>query len=441
MSLAVRQHTVRYQRQLQIEPYGVEVIPQEERQKNSWSQLTLWFGCNLTIADFALGFLPVSLGLPLWATLAALLLGNVVGSLLVGALASMGPKYGLPQLVIGRFSFGIKGEYLPAAFNFLSTVGWFAVNNILGTFGLQTLLPGIPFFILSLGLVVIQGVVAILGHHFIHIYERIMSIVLGVLFLVVSVRLVQHSSVFFSYHPHPSNVWPLFAIMAAATFSYVGSWAPYASDYSRYLKNDTSSARIVSFAAIGNFLSSFWLELVGLGVALLAKNSSNSIAALHSVMGSFGDLAVIAIILGGTAADALNLYSNALSALAIDIRLPRSVMTVITCLLGLILSWIGAGSFENNYENFLLLLGYWITPWVGVLLADFWKNQFQTRTVTSLRLSRLLAFIIGILVSIPFMSSSLYEGPIAKALGGTDLTFIVGFLVAFTLTWFLPKES
>ncbi len=432
---------------LKVEPYGIDPVPPADRHGRARSQFTLWLGSNLTIADYALGFFPIALGMPWGWTIAAILAGNLLGAWALSLCAAMGPAYGVPQLIISQRIFGRWGGYVPALLNYVSTIGWFSVNNILGSFGLRVLWPSLAFWQAALLLVLIQGVIAVYGHNLIHTYERIMSVVLGVLFLVVTLSLV-HRPQLAAYHPIVHNPWILFAIMLAAAFSYVGSWGPYASDYSRYLPIKTPRRAILVWSFFGSFIASVWLELVGALVAVVAgANASNPIAALHSVTGPLGDVAVLAIILGGTAADALNLYSNALSAGALDIRLPRWSLAVIASLIGFSLSMAGSGGFEQYYDNFLLLLGYWMTPWMGVLFADFYLRHRQS----SLRLHSqkpilwpaLISFLIGLLVSIPFMSSTLYTGPVAHALGGADLTFYVGFGVALIvyLGWSRPRTQ
>lgn len=422
---------------LKVEPYGIERIRSQDRHGRSFSQFTLWLGSNLTIADFALGFLPVALGLPwLWAV-SAIVVGNLLGALALALSAAMGPAYGMPQLVITRFTFGRRGALVPAVLNYASTIGWFTVNNILEVFGLRILFPQLAFWQGAVLMVVLQALLAVYGHNLIHVYERVISIVLGVLFALVTVRTLTHADALSGYHPVLHSLWPLFAIALAAAFSYVGSWAPYASDYSRYLQPDTSKRAIGGYAFAGAFLASAWLEILGVMVAVLAAGRyDNSIAALHGVMGALGLVAVVAIILGGTAANALNLYSNALSAGATGITLRRSTLTILAGLIGLILSVLGSGQFQSNYENFLLLLGYWITPWLAVLLVDFYlrgrpsneeEDQRDRRSVIWLGL---VSFIVGVLSEIPFMSSALYTGPITKALGGADLAFYIGFFVS-----------
>ncbi|QSO52740.1 cytosine permease [Alicyclobacillus curvatus] len=434
-------------RVLQVEPYGAEVVANAERHGTARQQFTLWLGSNLTIADFALGFLPISLGMSWSLTIASILIGNILGAAVLAGCSAMGPSYGAPQLIIGRLTFGRVGGYLPALLNYVSTIGWFTVNNILGSFGLQVLIPSLAFWQGAVVLVVIQGLIAIYGHNLIHTYERVMSVVLGVLFAIATVIALMHHTSLTAYHPTVSQPWVLFAVMVAAAFSYIGSWGPYASDYSRYLAKSTRKTQVWGFAFLGSFLASVWLELVGAAVAVLAASTKgNPISDLHTVMGGFGAVAVIAIILGGTAADALNLYSNSLAAGAMDIRLPRWTLAVVASVIGLGLSLYGSGHFEQNYENFLLMLGYWFMPWLGVLFTDFYFMKRHRRASSDARMSArigwsgLLSFLVGFGVSIPFMAASLYQGPIAKALHGADLSFYVGFVVA-GLCYFLVSKA
>ena len=429
-----------------VEPFSTEHIPLAERHGTPFQLFPLWLGANLTIADYALGFLPVALGLPWWLTILAILVGNLAGGLVLGLAAAMGPGAGYPQLVLGRRAFGRLGGYLPAALNWVSTVGWFTVNNILGAFGLQILFPGISFAAAALILVIVQVLLAVYGHNMIHIYERIMSVVLGVLFLVATIVTLAQGQRLAAFVPHTTGLLPLFAVVLAGAFSYIASWAPYASDYSRYMPPSTKVWSSIGWTWLGSALASAWLELLGAAVAILAGvQSKDPIAALRAVMGWFGLPAVIAVILGGTAADALNLYSNSLSARALDVRLPRWLLALVAGAVGLAGSLYGSGRFGHFYEDFLLLLGYWVTPWLGVLCVDFFLTgksgedmNRQPRTINGRGLG---AYLAGILISVPFMSSPFFTGPIASKIGGADFSFYIGFVVAGLLYLLLSKAG
>ncbi len=109
-------------RTLTVEPYGIDPVPDVERHGLPRSQFTLWLASNLTIADFALGFFPVSLGLSWFWTMVALVLGNILGAWALSACAAMGPAAGVPQLIVSQRLFGRWGGTVPALLNYLSTI-------------------------------------------------------------------------------------------------------------------------------------------------------------------------------------------------------------------------------------------------------------------------------------------------------------------------------
>src|SRR5579875_2546333 len=125
-----------------IETFGIEHIPGNERHGSPGRVFTLWFAANLTIADYVIGVLCVLVfGLTVLQAIPVLIVGNILGGLVVGLSAAMGPKLGYPQMFSSRSSFGKRGNYVLAALNWISTVGWFTVNTILGTEALQVILP------------------------------------------------------------------------------------------------------------------------------------------------------------------------------------------------------------------------------------------------------------------------------------------------------------
>ena len=423
------------------EPYSIEHIPFAERHGHSRQLLWLWLAANLTIADYALGFLPVALGLPIVPALLALALGNILGGLVLAWSAAMGPAAGYPQMFIGRRAFGRVGGYIPAALNWLSTAGWFTVNTILGSFAVQLLLPAIPFPVAAAALVVIQTLLVIYGHNLIQAFERYMAAILGVLFAIGAVIALTHGSAISAWQPKPvGSTLALFAIVLAASFSYIMSWSPYASDYSRYLPEITSRSYIAIYVFAGAAVASFLTEVVGMLVAIIAPGASSSIAALKIAMGGFGVLAVVAVILGATTANVLNLYSNTISAKVLDVRLPRWQLAILGGALGFVVALVGYQNFTQNYANFLIVLDYWIMPWLAVVLLDFYvfrhREPMGFSQAVPVNWNGLLAWVIGLGVSLFFISEQLQvfgvkaHGPFAAWFGDADFGYFVGFLTA-----------
>jgi nucleobase:cation symporter-1, NCS1 family len=419
-----------------VEKTGIEHIPDSERHGSPGRVFTLWFAANLTVADYVIGVLCVqAFGLTVAQTLPVLILGNAFGGLLLGLSATMGPKLGFPQMLSSRSSFG-----------------WFTVNTILGVEALQAVFPGVNFYASATALVVVQVMVAVYGHDLIHLFEKVMSLVLGLLFLGVFVLAIPKLGQALAFVPAGGSAGApalgAVAVVLATSFSYLMSWAPYASDYTRYLPAGSSGKRVLTCALVGGGVASFAIESVGAIIGSVTPGSGY-FEGLFSFSGSFGPFAIIAIVLGAMAANALNIYTNALSALVLDVRAKRWQMVVTGGVVGLVLSFVGQVNFANNFENFLLVLDYWITPWLGVVLVDYFVMHRTTVSASEnpahSDFRALGAYLIAVLVSVPFMVPALPlglpVGALAYVFGGGDFSYFVSFGVACILTYLIRSRE
>ena len=437
----------------EIERVGIEHVSEEQRHGSPGRIFTLWFGANLTIADFVIGVLCVlpspdyGFGLTVSQAIPILVVGNLLGGLFVGLAAAMGPTLGFPQMMSSRASFGRFGNYIPGALNWFSTVGWFTVNTILAVFALQVIFPGANFALGAAAYVVVQAVIAIYGHDFIHLFEKVMSVVLGLLFLLIFALTVPNLGAAMSYVPAgatgPLSLGAL-GVVLVASFSYLMSWSPYAADYSRYLPAAASRSRILLFALAGGAASSFAVEALGALVGSLAPAESelSIFGGLNSAAGALGWVAMVTLILGAFAADALNLYTNSLSALVLDVKTSRWKTVAAGALVGFIIAVTVGEGFESFYESFLLLLSYWIMPWLGIILMDhFVVRRTSVESITSPKgwdRGALLVYAASVLVSVPFMVPTIALGYPVGALsswfGGADLSYFISFAAACALT-------
>ncbi len=446
-------------RPVEVEKAGIEHITDGQRHGSPGRVFTLWFAANLTIADYVIGVLVVlpageGFGLTVSQAIPILLVGNVLGGLFVGLAAAMGPSLGFPQIVSSRASFGKFGNYLPGALNWVSTVGWFTVNTILAVFALQVIFPGANFVAGAAVYVAIQALIAVYGHDFIHLFEKVMTVVLGLLFLLIFAITVPSLGSAFAYVP-AGAVGPL-SLGAAGTvlvssFSYLMSWSPYASDYTRYLPGSASKGRILALALAGGAASSFAVEVVGALVGSITPSESalSYFGGLNLAAGALGWVAMVTLILGAFAADALNLYTNSLSALVLGVRASRWKTVAAGAAAGFVIAVVVGEEFYPFYESFLLLLSYWIMPWLAIVLVDFFVAR-RTTPDTSANpkawdVGALAVYLVAVLVSVPFMVPPIAIGYPVGALsswfGGADLSYFVSFFVAFVLAWALRSAS
>ncbi|MDG6900949.1 MAG: cytosine permease [Nitrososphaerota archaeon] len=431
-----------------VEAYGVEHIPDGARHGAANRTFTLWFAANLTIADYAIGVLTTTVfGLSALQAIPVLALGNMLGGLFLGLSAAMGPKLGFPQMFSSRASFGARGNYAPGAFNWVSTVGWFTVNTILGTEAVLAVVPSANFSAVAAAMVVAQVVIAVYGHDFIQLFERIMSAVLGLLFLFIFLLTVPHLGQVLGPGTVAAPSLGTLATVFAISFSYIMSWSPYASDYSRYMPSSTSGRRVAVYALAGGGLASLAVEVIGALVG--ATNGIPTVVGLNAFAGQFGWVAMLAIVLGGVAANALNIYTNALSALVLDIKARRSTMVVVGGIAGLLLALLGGAAFESFFENFLLVLDYWITPWLAIVLVDFYlarrTSVSSVEGAPSYDFGSLGVYVLSVLVSVPFMvppsSPGFPVGSLSGWFGGADFSYFISFAIAAVLTFLLRGRA
>jgi nucleobase:cation symporter-1, NCS1 family len=442
-----------------VEPGGAEFIPLNERHGRPLQLFWTWSSPNMEFATIFVGLLGLELGLSFWSTVVAIVIGTGLGSITQGLLSVPGPRFGVPQMVLSRLGFGYWGNALPAGINSITAgIGWFAVNSVSGTLALSSL-THIPAVLCLLIIVVVQIVVAFLGHNLIHVFERYAFPVLVVIFVIASVWMLSKG------HPSASHstIPGAFLIELGATFGYAVGWNPYASDYTRYLKPDSNKRAIALSAGLGLFFSCVLLETVGAAagtipsVVDIANKTGNPTAAFTSVFPTWiGDLTLLAITIGAIAANALNIYSGAISFTAIGIKLPLHIRRAIVALgfgtIGFFLAWSGLSDAGSKYNNFLLIIAYWIGPWLAVVFCDaFLRRGRSTEENERLLFDKKytnwagpVAMVVGAGVSIVlFANQTEYVGVVPKHWGAAgDLTFEVGSLLTAViyLTWRLVAD-
>jgi NCS1 nucleoside transporter family len=424
-----------------VEPGGVEFIPAGDRHGTPLQLMWTWTSPNLEFATIFVGILGVGIfGLSFWQAVLALLIGNLLGSLSHGVLSARGPRHGVPQMVLSRIGFGYWGNVLPAGLNAITAgIGWFAVNSVSGAFALAAL-TGMPALLGLLIVVLVQVAVAFFGHNLVQAFEKYALVFLGIVFVITTIVLLSKThTTGLPGKPLPGG----FLITAGAAFGYAAGWNPYAADYTRYLPANVSAKMTGLWAGLGVFVSCMLLEIVGAAsVAPLGITGGNPTAAFTGQLpGWLGDLTLLAIALGAVSANVLNIYSGAMSFLTLGIRLPlalrRALVAVVFGVIGFLLAWSGLHDAGQKYENFLLIIAYWIGPWLGVMFTDQYLRRGQR--IDTLLYAKWnqnwagpIAMLVGIAVSVLLFSNQTdFVGTIAKQVPGLgDITFLVGFVLS-----------
>ena len=425
---------------LSVETHGIAPIPQDQRYGSPARLFTVWFAPQVNMTGVFTGALAIVLGLGFWLGLLAMVIGTVLGSLVVGYLSTWGPRTGTGQLPNSRMAFG-GGVVVPAVLQWLSSIAWDALVGLFGGEALAALL-GIPFWIAVLIVLGVQGAVGFFGYEVIHRLQAVLTVVLFTTFVVFAVKLVGGHQIVTPATVHGPDLAGAFVLEVTIAFSLAVSWASYAADFSRYLPVNSPRTRVFGFTFAGIVLAYIFVQ--GIGIAAGDVVSEQTAEGVRSVMGGglLGGLALVVIALASVGSGVMNDYSGSLALQTIGVRVRRPVSAVIvTALAFALILWLHAADTATRFQDVLLLVSYWIPAFVAVVVIDWiirsrGRNSINPADEPTDRrdaVAALIVFIFAYAAAVPFMNTSLIEGPVAKMLHGADLAYFVNLAVAAML--------
>jgi Permease for cytosine/purines, uracil, thiamine, allantoin len=243
-----------------------------------------------------------------------LAVGNLAGAVFMALHAAQGPTLGVPQMIQSRGQFGSLGSLLVVGIVIVMYVGFLSSNLVLGGQALATLVPGMSDApgIALVG--VLSVIAAIYGYDLIHAYARVMTYVSGsVLVLSAAWIIWVHGLPADFLSRNAFNVRGLLGIISAAALWQI-AYAPYVSDYSRYMPRETGVRPAFWASYWGCTLGSFLPMVLGATVGLAAPQG-NLMAGLALLTHGIAPLVLIVFSVGVAAANAMNLYCGALATL------------------------------------------------------------------------------------------------------------------------------
>jgi nucleobase:cation symporter-1, NCS1 family len=428
-----------------IEKRSIDYVPCAERHGKVWHLWPVWFAGDANLATLAVGVLGITL---------AVILGCALGTFFMAFHSTQGPRLGLPQMIQSRPQFGYVGALLVWAVALIAYIGYNAFNEVLAAQSLHelsdTISPTSSTVMILLGA---AGVLlAAAGYDKIHIAQRGFAYLILVLLSVFTVgaafKLAFPPS---QWDPAGFKAVPFLTELFAAA-SYQLSWSIYVSDYSRYLPRDVKTRESFWWTYMGAFVGGTWMMLVGT-VAAAAGSSKLNVAeavahAADAIIPGLGKLLLVGGLLGLVTITALNFYGASLTLLSVADTCKPLQCTAGKRLASLLVAGVGAtvialaasGDFIARFGDLLAVLLYLFTPWTAINLVDFYvvrKGHYSIREIFNpdgmygrWNWRGLTAYGVGFVVMIPCFSTGLYTGPVARALGGADISMLVGLPVA-----------
>ena len=446
--------------------HSLAPVPEEARSSTAAHQFWIWAGANIAPINWVLGALGIALGLSLRDVVLVLVLGNLVGMSVFGFFVLMGQRTGVTQMVLSRSAFGRRGAYLPTVFQFAIATGWCAINTwivldlvnsllgVLGIHGGNGLKVAITLVIMAA-----QVLIAAYGFRAIAAFEKytvpVTLVVLLAMTVVAWTKIDVHWDFAGSGLTGSARISAMSTVMTAIGIGWGISWFAYASDYSRFLPREVPARRVFAASALGQFIPVIWLGVLGATLATVSQDVDPG----QLIVNSFGALALPVLLLvihGPIATNILNIYSASVCALNLDIRVDRKVVAYVVGGLATVFAvWLVFQSdFASALDGWLGSMVTWVAPWGAVMLMHYYWVTRQQVDIDALydepgssrlgdfRWDGVVAFVVGIAATwcFEFGVPTALQGPGAKALGGTDLSWLAGAVAAAVVYGVLARS-
>jgi nucleobase:cation symporter-1, NCS1 family len=290
--------------------------------------------------------------------------------------------------------------------------------------------------------------ISVYGHATIMRMSGLFTMMLAAAMLFVAVFVVAQAD--WGYQPDTVlSGGALWATMAAGTALIAAaplSWG-ISPDYARYLPVNTSAKAVAVWTALGGFLPCVLLGGVGVlaGTVIDMNEAQTNLATI--VPAWFYPIFLLVIVIGSMANNVLTMYSSGLYLQAVGVPLRRAITVLFDGLLGVALACYAlfVSDFTSALSSILELTIIVVGPSVAIYTADQWLrcnvydgvalNDVSERSVAwytgGFNIAGFAAFFSGAAVAALFVQTDALAGPLGTKLGGADLSWFAGPLIAF----------
>jgi purine-cytosine permease-like protein len=441
-----------------VEVRGFDHIPDGERNMTLGQVDLFWVANSVNLFSVALGALAITAGLSLYAALAACAVGSLL-YVYVSFGSIVAVRAGLPVSTLSRAAFGIRGNLVNAALSWVASLAFEVINTIFGMDAFLALFhllgwsdAGGSGKLLAIILqLVLCGGIAVLGHATMIWFQRFFAVLVSAVLLVVIGFTVSRIDWAHPGAAHlslsPGAALAAFFTACAAIASNPLSFIFNGADWVRYLPSATRGRSVFLHVFTASYVPSLALTMLGAISASLGDMSDPVSGLKPFIPGWLFGLYIFAVIGGSQANNIPTYYSSGLSLQAMGLRVHRNVATGLDVIVSTALSLyiVFVQDFSTALNNFIALLVLWVGPYGGVWMCDAYlrRGRIDFRAVHSrsgpdgpfwgwhgINVPGCIALACGMTAAALTMRSPLYDGPIAMALGGTDLSWLLGFPVA-----------
>ena len=442
-------------RQPSIERQGIErIAPTARIHLRLSDNFTFWLSANMAISTLAIGVIATSIfQLGFWDSVLAIIIFNMLGALSVAFFSTLGPRLGLRQMIITRFSFGWVGASIIALLNVVACIGWATVNAIEGGQLITALSGGTinrPLSILAVATLTMM--IGMYGYRHIHNVARYAWIPVTIIFFTLFIIAAPKVTII----PTPAltiGEIASFISFGGAVYGFAAGWSSYGADYNVYQPQETPARRVFWYTFLGVVLPCIVLEIFGMALTTIYKGMSGGdmLTAIAQPLGNVGTGLLLVLILSVVTNNVPNVYSLGLSMQALGKplqRISRSIWTLFGSVLYMLIAIPAVVDFNGTLSDFLLIIAYWLGPWIIILIEEHFFFRHGTYNVDDwskaiklpIGTAALIAFALGLLGAYLGADQAIFVGPIAHLINppygmdiGFELSLVFGGLSYYVL--------
>ncbi|KAJ5329747.1 hypothetical protein MYU51_011835 [Penicillium brevicompactum] len=460
----IRYYEEMLDRKLGIEAHSLERVHPEDRHPPSDVVMAfMWASATMNISCFSTGFLGKQFGLSLGQTIPIVMFSTLLGAMVTGWCATMGPGTGLRQVAIARFSFGYYPSSIIALLNVIEQLGWASVNCITGGLALSAVSDG--HVSIAVGVVIIACVsllFSFVGLRGVLLYEKYAWMLFFVIFMIIYGEAAHRANI--SAPPTVSglersgNVLSLISVVYGSS----ASWSSIVSDFYVHYPVNTPKIKVFLYTTLGITIPTCIGMLLGACISSALDTNPEWQAAYDNGIGEilkeiiyptgFAKFLLVLLVLSGIGVNVIAIYSGALSAQLFAppcAKVPRVIWSFLVFAGVLALGIAGRNKLLDVLENFLSLLGYWNTSFFAILfiehyyfrkgsLANYDLDAWNDSSRMPVGYAGLAAFLCGAAGWIVGMVETYYVGALANMIGKDGGDIANELALVFSSVSYLP---
>ncbi len=355
--------------------WGIDPVPRDRRVLSGLDLAILWGDLGIGLLVLVTGALLVpGLGFP--TAFLAIVVGSVIGVGLLSLVAVAGADHGVPTMVLFRPVLGLRGSWVPSAFNVLQLIGWTAVELWAMSF-VADLIVEESFGFSSRWLWLVVASVICIGLALwgpigvTRVWMKRFGVwVIGGISLAITVLALTSPGIADALSAEGTGAFPTFGPALDLVIAMPISWLPLVADYTRFARSPRAAGIGTS---VGYLIANVWLYSLGALVILASDASPDPAGIAAGILALAGGsvaglLFLMGLLVGETDEAFADIYS---ASVTIQNVFPRSSQRALVVGIGVVATILAAWLTMERYEAFLFLIGSVFVPLFGILAADY----------------------------------------------------------------------